>query len=266
MTDGERLYLEARLKMWRNQYRALAIRGIDYVNNGGEFPQHFTSELSRLSWLIGKAKEKLRMTRYMYDSTNPQHIPPNARIVAYYPHAWGTDLSAHAGALQIRIDNRGDHADDCHVLDVESGAATNTIAAEWVASWHKLHPAGLDCVNGWIRRPVLYTSTSNLTALRSAVNNTNVDYWAAQWDNNTTPVAGCFAKQYADSSRTGGDYDASMVYDDTWGVKPSSPVLTPPPPPVPHPSTLAALLVWGVSQDVCSWKEVHSTDGGKTWS
>lgn len=206
------------------------------------------------------------MTRYMYDSTNPQNIPPNARIVCYYPHAWGTDLSAHGQALQIRIDNRGDHADDCHVLDVETGAATNTIAAEWVKSWRALHPNGLAAVNGWIRKPVLYTSTSNIAALRSVVGVSDVDYWAAQWDGNETPIAGCFAKQYADDSMTHGDYDASVVYDQTWGA----PLVTPPPPPnpgpAPHPNTQAALLVWGTGQDTCSWREVHSADGGKTWS
>lgn len=206
------------------------------------------------------------MNRYMYDSTDPQHIPPNARIVAYYPHAWGTDLSAHPNALQIRIDNRGDHADDCHVLDVETGAATNAIAAEWVASWHKLHPAGLSTVNGWIRRPVLYTSTSNLAALHGACRDLDYDVWAAQWDNNTTPVPGCFAKQYASSSMTGGDYDASMVYDDTWGVAPGTSAPPPVKPPAPPANSIAALLVWGVGPDVCSWREVHSTDGGKTWS
>lgn len=266
MSDGERLYIEARLKLWRKQYRDISTTILNCVEQGWKPNQTYGHELSRLSWLIEKAKEKLGMNRYMYDSTNPEHIPPNARIVAYYPHAWGTDISSHKEAIVVSIDNRGDHADDCHILDVETGAASNTVAAEWVASWHKLHPAGLDCVNGWIRKPVIYTSTSNLAALRATIGNQDYDVWAAQWDNNTTPVPGCFAKQYADSTRTGGDYDASMVYDDTWGVAPGKPPQPPVKPPVPPANTLAALLVWGVGQDVCSWREVHSSDGGKTWS
>lgn len=205
------------------------------------------------------------MTRTMYDSTDPGNIPSGAQIVCYYPHAWGTNLSAHGSALQIRIDNRGDHADDCHALDVESGAATNAIAAEWVASWHKLHPGGMNAVNGWIRRPVLYTSAANLGSLRSAVNNSNVDYWAAQWDGSTAPIAGCFARQYVDHGPHGENYDMSLVYDDTWGVKPVP--VTPPPgnPPPTGNGTMTGMLVWGSGPGTTASGAVHSTDGGKTW-
>src|SRR5487761_213938 len=108
------------------------------------------------------------MTRVMYDSTDPTAIPGSAGIVAYYPHAWGTNISSHQHVLVVRIDNRGDHADDCHILDVESGAANNTTAREWVMSWHKLHPRRLGAVSGWLRQPVLYSSECNLPALRSA--------------------------------------------------------------------------------------------------
>jgi len=205
------------------------------------------------------------MTRVMYDSTDPQIIPANAPIVAYYPHAWGTDISKHTGSLVVRIDNRGDHADDCHILDVESGAASPTTAREWVTSWHKLHPAGLDAINGWIRKPVLYVSTSALPNLRTVCAGLDFDVWAAQWDGGTTPIAGCFARQYVDRGVMGENYDMSLVYDDTWGHKPVTPPTPPPPPVPPHPNTLAALLVWGVGQDVCNWREVHSVDGGKTW-
>lgn len=265
MSDGERLYIEARLKLWRKQYQRISSAMLNCIENGWEPNQTYGYELSRLSWLIEKAKEKLGMNRYMYDSTAPEHIPAGARIVAYYPHAWGTDLSAHAEALQIRIDNRGDHADDCHVLDVESGAATNEIAAEWVASWHKLHPAGLNAVNGWIRKPVIYTSTSNLAALRATIGSQDYEVWAAQWDNNTTPIPGCFAKQYADSTRTGGDYDASMVYDDTWGV---SPAPVKPPAPVPNPpkfNPTGGMVFWTDDAWSAHARMVTSTDGGLTW-
>ena len=201
----------------------------------------------------------------MYDSTDPRNVPAGAEIVAYYPHAWGTDISSHPHALVVRIDNRGDHADDCHILDVENGAATNAIAAEWIASWHKLHPAGLNCQNGWIRRPVLYTSTANLASLVRSVNNTNVDYWAAQWDGQTTPIAGCFARQYVDHGPNGENYDMSLVFDDTWGATPKTPV----PPPVNTPpagsATTAGLLQWGSGPGTLAWGTAHSSDGGKTW-
>lgn len=206
------------------------------------------------------------MTRVMYDSTDPNIIPTNAPIVCYYPHAWGTDISKHMSSLVVRIDNRGDHADDCHILDVESGAATNTTARQWVESWHLLHPAGLNCVNGWIRKPVLYTSESNLASLRATCQGLDYDVWAANWSTGTQPIAGCFAKQYTDKGPGGENYDMSLVYDDTWGHVPTTPTPPPPPPGPPHVGTLAALLVWGVNPGVCSWREVHSADGGHTWS
>ena len=172
------------------------------------------------------------MARTMYDSTDPTIIPATAEIVAYYPHAWGTDISEHPHALVVRIDNRGDHADDCHMLDVESGAATNTTAREWVQSWHFLHPLGLDAVNGWIRKPVLYASEAALPALRAACSGLDYDLWGANWSHGQTPVAGCFATQYTDHGPNGENYDMSIVSDDTWGHKP---VPVPPPPPVPVP-------------------------------
>jgi hypothetical protein len=181
----------------------------------------------------------------MYDSTDPQIIPPTAEIVAYYPHAWGTDISAHLHALVVRIDNRGDHADDCHILDVESGAATDTIAAEWVQSWHKLHPSGLDAVNGWIRKPVLYASESALPGLHSACAGLDYDLWGANWSTGPlTPIAGCFAKQYTDHGAHGENYDMSTVFDDTWGHRLVSPPPVPPPvtpPPTPH---ITGVVTW----------------------
>jgi hypothetical protein len=246
-------------------------QGLVVSNNGYARRTGHASE-----WLLYLEAEALRelqeieryrpVTRTMYDSTDPTIIPADAEIVAYYPHAWGTDISKHEHALVVRIDNRGDHADDCHILDVEAGAANNTTAHEWVMSWHKLHPQGLDAVNGWIRKPVLYCSESALPALRTACAGLDYDIWVANWSTGTTPVAGCFAKQFTDHGPHGENYDMSAVYDDTWGHKPTTPT-PPPPPPPPHPAaSQAALLVWGVGPDVCSWREVHSTDGGKTWS
>ena len=204
------------------------------------------------------------MTRMMYDSTDPSNIPAGVQIVAYYPHAWGSDMTKHHDALQVRIDNRGDHADDCHVLDVESGAASNTIAAEWVRSWNKLHPEGMHAANGFVRKPVLYTSVSNLPALRTACDGLTFDTWAAHWDGNTTPVPGCFAKQYADPKTSGGDYDLTMVYDDTWGKETPAPTPAPVPVPAPPAVILGAVVTWnGVQFDAA---RVASHDGGKTWS
>lgn len=205
------------------------------------------------------------MTRVMYDSTDPTIIPTSASVVAYYPHAWGTDISGHKDALVVSIDNTGAHADDCHILDVELGAASNTTAAEWVASWHKLHPAGLNCVNGWIRKPVVYTSTSNLPSLRAACSGLDYEVWAAQWDGTQTPVPGCFAKQYIDHGPNGENYDVSAVFDDTWGHVPSAPVPTPVPPKTTAPAPIQGLVTWADNSWAGHARLVTSDDGGHTW-
>lgn len=265
MKDGERQYIEARLKYWRMQYSDMSRVVLSHMKNNTAAPAYMKAELVRLRELIERAKGRITVVRTMYDSTDPTIIPADAQIVAYYPHAWGTNITSHEHALVVRIDNRGDHADDCHILDVESGAANNTTAAEWVQSWHKLHPNGLDAVNGWVRGPVLYTSTSNLPALREFTKGLAYDTWAAQWDGGTTPIAGCFARQYTDRGNHGENYDMSLVYDDTWGVKPAPKPPTPAPVPSPVVKPLAALLVWGTGNDTCSWREVHSSDGGASW-
>lgn len=264
--DGRRAYIEARLKAWRTQYKAISVAILTHIEDNRPAPDHLSNELSRLSWLIAHAREELRMTRIMYDSTDPNLIPTNAPIVCWYPHAWGTDMSKHTNALQVRIDNRGDHADDCHVLDVENGAATPSIAANWVDLWHRLHPSGLDMVNGWCRKPVIYCSTSMLSAVRSALAGRDYDVWAAQWDGNTTPIAGCFAKQYIDHGPAGENYDMSYVYDDMWGVKPVTPAPVPVPAPAPKPPVLEGLVTWADNSWNGHARLVTSTDGGHTWT
>lgn len=205
------------------------------------------------------------MHRYMYDSTDPAIIPTTAPIVCYYPHAWGTDISAHKNAIVVSIDNRGDHADDCHILDVETGAASNTTAAEWVQSWHKLHPSGLNCVNGWIRKPVLYTSEANLPSLRAACSGLDYDTWGANWSNGPGAIPGCFATQYTDHGPSGENYDMSVVFDDTWGVKPSTPVTPPPPKPPTTTATISGLVNWADNDWNGHARLVTSDDGGHTW-
>lgn len=201
------------------------------------------------------------MTRIAYDSTDPSNIPPTAEVVMYYPHAWGTDLQTHGGALQVRIDNRGDHADDCHVLDVEAGAATPEIAAEWVASWHKLHPNGLAAVNGHFAKPTIYCSLSPWESVKSAVGDHAVDWWIAEWTGKEHAIPGAVACQYAGSANTGHNYDMSVITDDSWG---KAAIPTPPPPAVSTRGRLIPLdhngmVAWGLSE------EVESSDGGHNW-
>jgi hypothetical protein len=265
MSDDVRAYYTARLTYLRVQYQALARLALADARTQYRTVAHYKVELRRIAGFIEEIRRSPVMTRNMYDSTDPTIIPTSAQIVAYYPHAWGTDVSGHKDALVVSIDNTGAHADDCHILDVESGAASNATAAEWIQSWHKLHPSGLDCMNGHIAKPVIYTSTSNLPALRGATSGLLYDTWAAQWDGNTTPVAGCFAKQYADHGPNGENYDMSVVFDDLWGKTQSAPAPTPKPPASSTPAPIQGLVTWADNSWAGHARLVTSDDGGHTW-
>jgi hypothetical protein len=159
--------------------------------------------------------------RIMYDSTDMAAIPADAQIVAGYPHAFPTDYTAFPHALQVKIDQHGNHADDCHVVDVEAGAVTPVTARQWVQSWHLLHPSGLAAVNGWFDVPTVYVQESNLASLRSGLVGLAYDVWVAWWDRGTGAVSGTSLLQYASPSSnppSGGDFDVSVVYDASWGV------------------------------------------------
>jgi hypothetical protein len=206
---------------------------------------------------------KARMThRLMYDSTQPGDIPRDAPIVALYPHAWNADFSGFPHALQVRIDNRGDHADDCHVLDVERYAATPETAVQWIDSWHKLHPSGMDAVNGYFVRPTVYMSESPLAAFRTLAGNMQYDVWVANWSHGPVPVPGTIGVQYENPQLTGHSWDLSVITDDTWGVHPF------PPKPVPAGITRGRFIPFD-SHGTVRWDlsaELHTTDGGSTWS
>ena len=164
--------------------------------------------------------------RTMYDSTNMDAIPLDAQIVAGYPHAFPVDYARFPRALQVRIDQHGNHADDCHVADVENGAITIATARLWVQSWHTLHPHGMPAVNGFFDQPTLYVQESNMGALRAALVGQQYDLWVAWWDRGTSPVPGTSLLQYASPSSSppsGGDFDVSVVYDASWGVAPVAP-------------------------------------------
>lgn len=166
--------------------------------------------------------------RTMYDSTNMDAIPADAQIVAGYPHAFPTDYARFPNALQVRIDQHGNHADDCHVADVETGAISVATVRQWVQSWHTLHPAGLAAVNGHFDVPTVYCNESTLLAVRNALVGQLYDVWVAWWDRGTSPVSGTSLLQYASPSSnppSGGDFDVSVVYDASWGV-----AVAPPPP------------------------------------
>jgi len=171
--------------------------------------------------------------RIMYDSTNMPAIPADAQIVAGYPHAFSTDYARFPHALQVRIDQHGNHPDDCHVADVENGAIAVSAIRLWVSSWHVHNPQGLAAVNGHFARPTVYCNESTLPAVRAQLVGALYDVWVAAWGTGPTVIAGTSAHQYADPPASGGDYDVSVVYDTAWGVAGSPP---PAPGPTPPPS------------------------------
>lgn len=208
------------------------------------------------------------MARTMYDSTDPRNVPADAEIVAYYPHAWGSDLSHLISPIEVRIDNRGDHADDCHALDVENGAATIALASEWVRSWHTLHPSGMHTGNGFIHKPLVYISHGSVPALRAALSGLDYDLWDAWWNVGPIQVDNAWGHQYVDRGPHGENYDMTVVFDDTWGLNPAAPAPTPVPTPTPPPvAVIRGAVLWPSLQapEDVNFARVQSSDGGKTW-
>lgn len=206
--------------------------------------------------------------RVMYDSTDPRNVPADAAIVAYYPHAWGSDLSHIKAAIEVRIDNNGMTPTDCHALDIEANAATIGGARHWVQEWWAQHPDGMHTGNGWIRKPIMYISHSNVPALKSALSGLDYDLWVAMWDGTETQIDGAFARQYVNHGPHGENYDMSIVYDPTWGIATTSvPPVPPVPPTPPTVTTIHGGVMWpnsGTPDDV-NFARVTSTDGGATW-
>lgn len=202
--------------------------------------------------------------RTMYDSTDPRLFPADAEVIAYYPYAWGSDLSRVKSAIEVRIVNMNDgklHADDCHAIDVESGAASIQDAVNFVDTWNHLHAAtgGMHTANGWIRKPIVYISEARVSALRNALAGRDFDLWVAWWGIGPTDVPGAFAHQYTNRGPHGENYDISVVSDDTWGLPP-----TPPQPPAGG-QTYQGIIVYPVGGRLAT-KAVTSTDSGVNWS
>lgn len=159
----------------------------------------------------------------MYDSTNMGAIPDDAEIVAGYPYAFPVDYERFPHALQVKIDQHGNHPDTCHVADVENGTISPASIRAWVEAWHAAHPHGLAAVNGFFDVPTVYFSADNMKLVMGNLTGLGYDVWVASWDTGMTPVPGTSLKQYASPTSvpaSGGDYDMSAVYDPTWGVRP----------------------------------------------
>lgn len=179
------------------------------------------------------------MTRIGRDSTTAADIPVSGTDVAMgYAngrYAWSqADWIRFGHIVHVSIDVNGS-SPSADVLDVETGDATVSQAP----SWARLHNAHSEFP------AVIYCSRSVLTPLFNAMAANGLQIgrdfkiWIATLDGTRAvpDMTGVVAVQYAGESQTGGHYDESIIYDDTWKatvpIPPQPPAvhLIPPPPP-----------------------------------
>lgn len=151
--------------------------------------------------------------RLAYDSITAADIPANAQIVAGYcdgRFSWSNaDWARFPNVPAVRIACFAS-TNDGQVLDVETGCAAPAEAPDWVL---KRRAAGVD--------PTVYVNWSNWDLTRAAFIQQGVaqpHWWLASYDGVATIPAGAVAKQYANSSMSGGHYDLSVVADYWPGV------------------------------------------------
>jgi hypothetical protein len=177
------------------------------------------------------------MTRVMRDSTTLRDIPTDCHIVAPYINGYYSSTLAQVRARFPHqgiawIDVNGSRPDAADILDVEQGDATPAQAAIWAKARHQLHPHAYP--------PIIYCNRATLTPVFNALNAVGLAVgpgfrlWIATLDGTkrVADMTGVTAVQHAGETQTGGHYDESVVYDDTWLAPPKPP---PPPPPPPGP-------------------------------
>lgn len=154
------------------------------------------------------------MTRTMYDSVNPGHIPTTATMVAGYADGAYANLPAmkarfpHATIVSIAVR----WTTRAQVLDVESGNATPAQAVQWCTQTMAGTPN---------KQLTVYCSVSDWPSVRAAFKAAGVtepNYWVAAYDGNATVPAGAVAKQYLGDYQ---GYDRSVVADYWPGVDPA---------------------------------------------
>jgi hypothetical protein len=161
------------------------------------------------------------MTRLMRDSTDLKDIPVHGTdlVAGYINGAWVAsekDFARFPGIPHVHIDVFGDGADEAGVLDYEAlNPRTAEGCTEWAKRRNKLHPG---------YPAVIYCDRSHLTPLFNAMNAAGLrivkDFrlWIATLDGTkkVPDMTGVTAVQFAGAKMTGGHYDESIVYDDTW--------------------------------------------------
>lgn len=159
------------------------------------------------------------MPRIMRDSTNPEDIPTDGTdLVAGYlngAYAWPADAWARFPAAgHVTIDVTGGRL-DADVLDVEAGDASVHTAVRWVQQKYRLahdYP------------PVIYCDRETRPQLIQAMDESRLSVgvhyrlWIATLDGTAmlADMTGVVAVQSEGQPNTGGHYDESIVYDDSW--------------------------------------------------
>ena len=190
---------------------------------------------------------------------NIAHLPPGPSAGYTTGTAdirWtAADWQHHPAAIRICQDF-GATDITADVLDVESGAATNTEAAAW---YHAAFHSYATAARPGQRHPAIYTSASNVTSLVNALIANGVrsgpNLWVARWDRNDARANSDIANASGpfpiigiqdDPSQPGQPYDTS-VFDGAWRNAVS--VL---PTPTPSPAAAGPFL--------------HHTKAGDTWA
>lgn len=192
------------------------------------------------------------MTRIMRDSTTITDIPVGGTqvVLAYVNGRFAASPAAVAlrfpGVPVAWVDVTGaDPAAD--VLDVETGDATPAAAASWaVAKLKAAHPY----------LPVIYCNRGNVTAVFNAMSAAGLQVArdfrtiiaTLDGTQRIADMTGVTAVQYAGQAQTGGHYDQSIVYDDTW----KAPAAPPPAPAVSLAAARSALSNIAASQLILS--------------
>lgn len=200
------------------------------------------------------------MPRNMRDSVTPGDIPlDGTQMVMGYGnghYAWdaaGWDRFKHIPRASIDINGTRWYSD---VLDVENGDASVADAVAWV---RRKHASPLTYA------PIIYCNRSTLTPLFNAMNAAGFHIVSGfklivatlDGTKELADMTGVTGIQYAGEAHTGGHWDETIVYDDSWMPGEAPPIVKPPVQQVRH----------GVLVEVPDGATVQlgSTDGGKTW-
>ena len=159
-------------------------------------------------------------TRVMRDSTTARDIHKHGLdLVAGYgngTYRWhNTDWALFPGIPHVHIDVGGSDPGGSGVLDVENGDASPATAVKWVKARKAALPGAY---------AVVYCDRATLTPVFNAMAGAGLhvvrDFhlWISTLDGTkqVTDMTGVVAVQWAGQNITGGHYDESVVYDDSW--------------------------------------------------